>query len=265
LAAAQAARQTGGVHAMHDPTEGGLTGGLLELAAAGADVVVHARISQRAAENVAAAIRNAGRRSVVILADLAVAANHAALVDQAWQWADRVDIWVNNAGADVLTGEAAELPFEEKMRRLWQLDVLATIGLSRLAGQRMRSQAGDAGSCVILNMGWDQAEFGMAGDSGQMFGAIKGAISAFSKSLAQSLAPEVRVNCLAPGWIKTAWAQQASDGWQQRACEESLMARWGTPEDVAAVARFLASPAAAFISGQVIAVNGGFRWRQQRT
>jgi 3-oxoacyl-[acyl-carrier protein] reductase len=81
----------------------------------------------------------------------------------------------------------------------------------------------------------------------------------FSRSLAHSLAPEVRVNCLAPGWIRTAWAQTASEAWQQRAIDESLKSRWGTPEDVAAVACFLASPAADFLTGQVVPVNGGFR------
>ena len=83
---------------------------------------------------------------------------------------------------------------------------------------------------------------------------------AFSQSLAQSLAPRVRVNCLAPGWIKTAWGEQASDSWQQRAVREALLERWGTPQDVATAARFLVSPAAAFITGQVIPVNGGFRY-----
>ena len=112
---------------------------------------------------------------------------------------------------------------------------------------------------VIVNMGWDQAETGMAGQSGEMFAAVKGAVMAFSKSLARSLAPKVRVNCLAPGWIKTAWGDTASPYWQERAVNESLLARWGTPEDVARVARFLASPASSFLTGQVIAVNGGQR------
>ena len=87
-------------------------------------------------------------------------------------------------------------------------------------------------------MGWDQAELGMAGESGQIFATIKGAVMAFSRSLAQSLSPRVRVNCLAPGWIRTEWAERASQYWQSRAVEESLLARWGTPEDVAAVAHF---------------------------
>jgi 3-oxoacyl-[acyl-carrier protein] reductase len=230
----------------------------LELAASGADVLVHARTSRQAAEAVAGEIRQLGRESTVVLADLADPTTHASLVDQAWNWRSRVDIWVNNAGADVLTGELAGGTFEEKLERLWRVDVLATIHLSRLVGARMKADGGQ--QCgALLNIGWDQAEHGMAGDSGEMFGAVKGAVMAFTKSLACSLAPDVRVNCLAPGWIKTEWGERASDYWQQRACQESLMGRWGTPEDVARTARFLASPAADFISGQVIAVNGGFR------
>ena len=112
---------------------------------------------------------------------------------------------------------------------------------------------------MILNMGWDQAERGMAGDSGELFATAKGAVMAFTRSLARSLAPTVRVNCLAPGWIKTKWGEQASRYWQDRAANESLLARWGTPEDVARVARFLASPAAVFINGQTIAINGGLK------
>jgi NAD(P)-dependent dehydrogenase (short-subunit alcohol dehydrogenase family) len=106
-------------------------------------------------------------------------------------------------------------------------------------------------------MGWDQAETGMEGDSGQLFAATKAAVMAFSKSLALSLAPEVRVNCLAPGWIRTAWGQDASTRWHERVRRETPLGRWGTPADVAAVARWLVSPAAAFVTGQVIRVNGG--------
>jgi 3-oxoacyl-[acyl-carrier protein] reductase len=230
----------------------------LELADAGADVLVHARVHREAAETTASEVRARGRAATVVLADLADAAQHETLVDTAWNWRGGVDVWVNNAGADVLTGEAAGWTFEQKLQRLWQVDVLATLRLSRLIGHRMQTRTAAPGG-VILNMGWDQVEYGMAGDSGEAFATIKGAVMAFSKSLARSLAPQVRVNCLAPGWIKTGWGAQASEYWQERACRESLMARWGTPEDVAQAACFLASPAASFITGQVVAVNGGFR------
>lgn len=227
----------------------------LELAAAGANVLVHAGHRQVAAEEVSRAVTALGVQSHAVCHDLAVAAGQDALLAAALAWQPRIDIWVNNAGADLLTGGARELSFEEKLDRLWQLDVLATLRLSRAIGRQMQHVGGGA----ILNIGWDQAATGMEGDSGELFAAAKGAVMAFSRSLAASLAPRVRVNCLAPGWIRTAWGQQASDYWQRRAVDESHLQRWGTPEDVASAARFLVSPAADFITGQVLPVNGGLR------
>jgi 3-oxoacyl-[acyl-carrier protein] reductase len=223
----------------------------LELAGAGANVIVHGR-DALAAEEVCTLVRQQKRQASSIVTDIASLEARRELVDRAWS-ASPIDVWVNNAGVDVLTGEAADWPFAKKLDALWQVDVLGTIDLSRAVGQRMQKR----GSGVILNIGWDQAELGMAGDSGEMFAATKGAVMAFTRSLAKSLAPQVRVNCIAPGWIRTAWGEDASDYWQQHAVNDSLLKRWGTPEDVARTAAFLASPAAAFITGQVIHVNGG--------
>src|SRR5262249_22974975 len=79
----------------------------------------------------------------------------------------------------------------------------------------------------------------------------------FTRSLAVSLAPTVRVNCIAPGWIRTAWGERASEVWQDRVVRETPLARWGTPADIAWLARFLASDQAGYITGQVINANGG--------
>jgi 3-oxoacyl-[acyl-carrier protein] reductase len=226
----------------------------LELARAGAAVLVHGGHHDDAAAAVASEVAALGAAAETTVCDLSRADAQDALVERAWSWRP-IDIWVNNAGADLLSGEPAAWPFERKLEALWQLDVTASIRLSRQAGARMKSRGGG----VVINMGWDQAWRGMAGDSGELFAAAKGAVMAFTLSLAHSLAPEVRVNCLAPGWIKTAWGEQASPYWQKRAESESLLARWGTPEDVARVARFLASPAAGFVTGQVVPVNGGLR------
>ncbi len=226
----------------------------LELAAAGADCLVHAGQNRAGADAVAAEIRRKQRRSDVILADLAQFDAQDEFAEQAWQWQGNVDIWINNAGADTLTGNAAKWSFEQKLEALWRVDVTATIRLSRQIGAKMKER----GSGVILNMGWDAADRGMGGDSGELFAAAKGAIMSFTRSLAHSLAPTVRVNCLAPGWIKTQWGEQASGSWQRRAERESLLARWGTPDDVSRAARFLVSPAAGFINGQIVPVNGGF-------
>lgn len=228
----------------------------LELAAAGAHVVIHGRRSRETADVVAAEACARGVEATAILADLCVPDQVDELVDLAWQWRGRIDIWVNNAGADILTGRMQRLSFEAKLEALWKTDVLAAVRLSRLAGSRMKAAGGGA----IVHVGWDGADRGMAGDSGELFALIKGAIMAFSRSLAQSLAPEVRVNCVAPGWIRTSWGEQAPEEWQSRARRESLLGRWGTPEDVARVVRFLVSPEAAFLNGQTLPVNGGFRY-----
>jgi 2-amino-4-hydroxy-6-hydroxymethyldihydropteridine diphosphokinase len=225
----------------------------LELAAGGADVIVHGRRSRESAEGVVAMVRAAGVRAGALLADLRDEGACCRLVDEAWRTWGGVEVWVNNAGADTLTGEAARWPFERKLRELLAVDVTATMLLGREVGARMKGR----GEGVILNVGWDQADTGMEGDSGQLFGATKAAVMAFSKSLSLALAPEVRVNCLAPGWIRTAWGEGASGAWQERVQRETPLRRWGTPDDVAAAARWLASPAAAYVTGQVIRVNGG--------
>jgi 3-oxoacyl-[acyl-carrier protein] reductase len=188
-----------------------------------------------------------------VVADLREPSAVDRLAHAAWNLWHGLDILVLNAGADTLTGEAARWSFERKLAELWSVDVQATMLLARQIGAGMKQQ----GHGVILTMGWDQAEIGMEGDSGQLFAATKGAVMAFTKSLALSLAPQVRVNCLAPGWIKTAWGEKASEAWQKRAATESLLQRWGTPEDVANVARWLVSPAAEFITGQIVRINGG--------
>ncbi len=224
----------------------------LELAHLGAHVLVHARRNCHDAEKVALHARSLGRDTRVVLADLSEPGEQDRLVETAWEWRP-VDIWINNAGANVLTGEAAGWAFEDKLAALWKVDVVASLRLSRAAGRRMAER----GHGVILNMGWDQADTGMAGDSGEFFATVKGAVMAATRSLAKSLAPEVRVNCIAPGWIRTEWGQQASMEWQERAKRESLLARWGEPEDVARIACFLVSPSASFINGQVIPINGG--------
>jgi 3-oxoacyl-[acyl-carrier protein] reductase len=225
----------------------------LALAEAGADVIVHGRRSRAEAECTAAEVRRHGGRSHVLMADLADRAAGDRLVAEAWSVWGGLDAWLHIAGADTLTGPAAKLDFDAKLDHLWSVDVVATIRLCREVGRRMKEQ----GHGAIVTMGWDQAETGMEGDSGEIFAATKGAILAFTRSLSLSLAPTVRVNALAPGWIKTAWGELASSLWQERVMRETPLKRWGTPEDVARVARFLVGPDAEFLTGQVVRINGG--------
>ncbi|MFN3159584.1 MAG: SDR family NAD(P)-dependent oxidoreductase [Rubinisphaera brasiliensis] len=224
----------------------------LELARAGANVIVHYRSNRAGAEQTAVEIRKFGCEASLLQADLSDHAAAEKLVEDCFAQG-QVDIWVNNAGVDVLTGTAREWSFEEKLSRLLAVDVQATCLLGRRAGKMMRAQ----GTGSIINIGWDQAERGMEGDSGELFSTTKNAVMGFSRSLAVSLAPEVRVNCVAPGWIKTAWGEVAPQAWQDRVMAETPLKRWGLPEDIAKVVRFLVSDDARYLTGQVIYANGG--------
>ncbi|RLS53773.1 MAG: SDR family oxidoreductase [Planctomycetota bacterium] len=225
----------------------------LELARAGADVAIHCRSSVAQAEAVAAEIREIGRRAIVVVADLSCPAQHVPLVEQVWNQLGSCQIWVHNAGVDLLTGDGPQLSYPEKLQKLLAVDVTSTVAVTREIGRRMQA----AGRGVILTIGWDQADRGMGGDSAELFSTAKNAVMGYTRSLALSLAPTVRVNCIAPGWIRTAWGDQASEIWQERVRRETPLERWGEPEDIAKLARFLVSDEASYLTGQVINANGG--------
>jgi 3-oxoacyl-[acyl-carrier protein] reductase len=221
-------------------------------ASAGARVGIGHWHSADAARELAA--RLGGSAHPLLRADLATAEGCTAIVEQAWASLGGVDVWVNNAGADILTGEAGDQPLEGKLDALLELDLKATIRCSRLVAARMGAGAGG----TILNMGWDRAAVhGMAGDEAQLHAAVKAGVLGFSKSLARSVAPEVRVNVLCPGWIETAYGAGADRDFYEEIVSETPLRRWGRPEDVAGAAVWLASPAASFVTGQAVNVNGG--------
>lgn len=233
------ARDLDGYRALITGSTSGIGAAIAEaLAVRGAEVITHGRKQA------------AGRH---IAADLGEPAEVDRLANDAWNLLGGLELLVCNAGADTLTGAAGKWSFDEKLEALLAVDLKSTMRLARDIGARMRAR----GRGSIITVGWDQAETGMGGDSGELFAAAKGAVMGFTRSLALSLAPEVRVNCLAPGWIRTAWGETASASWQERVRRETPLGVWGLPEDVAATAVWLASPAAGFVTGQTIGVNGG--------
>ena len=235
-----------------------------------ANLIIHYRQNKHGAEETAQAAARLGCNTALLAADLASPADAQRLCHDAFDAFGPVHSWINNAGADVLTGEASEWDFERKLKHLFEVDVWGTIGLSRSVAQRMiqRDSANRRPSRPpsMTFIGWDQAAGGMEGDAGQMFGPVKAAVMAFAMSLAQSLAPDVRVNAVAPGWVQTAWGESTSGYWDRRARGQSLMQRWGRPEDVARVVLHAADPNNTFMTGQTLQVNGGWnrRFRDSR-
>lgn len=225
----------------------------LALAAAGADVVVNYRHSESLAADVAAEVARMGRRARTVRADVALHADVARLVQTARDAFDRIDIWVNNAGADILTGEAATWAEEAKWDRVMAVDLKGTWLCSRAAAAVMLER----GDGTIVNISWDHVAHGMGNATAAIYAAAKGGIAAMSRCLAREFAPRVRVNIVAPGWIRTKWAEAADPATQRRVVGSTPLARWGTPDDVAGAVVFLASSAAAFVTGETIVVGGG--------
>jgi 3-oxoacyl-[acyl-carrier protein] reductase len=218
-------------------------------AAAGARVGIGFWRSTEAAQALAGEL---GPAHPLLRADLSTADGCVSMVAEAFATLEEVDVWVNNAGADVLTGEAREWPAERKLGALVELDLKATIRCSRLAAPRMRP-----GGC-ILNLGWDHATIdGMPGENPELFAAVKAGVLGFSKAFARSVAPGLRVNVLCPGWIETAFGTGVDRDFYDTVAAHTPLGRWGRPQDVAGAAVWLASPAAAFITGQAVNVNGG--------
>jgi len=226
----------------------------LAVARAGADVALTYRSNAACATEVQEAIRSMGRRAAALRLDLADQDSIGDLGSASQRALGRLDVWINNAGADILTGPGASLSRIEKLDLLMAVDLRGTMLASWQAAEMFARQ--DEGG-VIINMSWDHVLVGMAGPNPELFSAVKGGVLAFSKSLARSVAPRVRVNVIAPGFIDTAFGAGASDTWRRTVAESTPLKRWGTPDDVAGAAVFLASPAAAFMTGQTIMVGGG--------
>lgn len=225
----------------------------LAFAREGATVLLTYRRNAEGAQEVAEQIRGAGGQASVTEVDLSRKVEVDRLLAEAFTRLSRVDIWVNNAGADILTGEGASRTDVDKLDQVLGVDLRGTILCSWQAARRLRAQ----GRGVILNVSWDQVLTGAPGRDAEIYAAAKGGILAFSKCLARSFAPEVRVNVLAPGLIDTAFAASLPEEKRRRLAEATPLRRLGTPEDVAQAALFLASTEAEFLTGATVLVGGG--------
>jgi len=217
----------------------------------GATIGVHYGHAQQEAEVVVREISASGQQAVLLQADLRIPEEVTHLVAQAQAELGPIDVWVNNAGASANTEEVAGMSELEAFERMMAVDVMGTWRCCRAVAASMQD-----GGC-ILTTGWDHAFVGAPGLSNQLYATSKGAIIAMTRSFARELAPRIRVNCIAPGWINNEWSLARPASFQQRVAQSIPMQRWGTPADVVSAALFLASPAATFITGQVLLVNGG--------
>ncbi|MDR3108853.1 MAG: SDR family oxidoreductase [Planctomycetaceae bacterium] len=167
----------------------------------------------------------------------------------------QIDVFIQAAGIDLMRESARSLTFDERLEVIWQLDVVATITLSRYIGEQMKQR----GKGNIVLFGWNEIDYGMKGSTAQLYATAKGATLGFMRSLAHELAPEVRVNAISPGWIKTRWGKKASTIMQETGNNAALLNRWGEPKEIADAIMYLTSESSTFVTKQNIIIDGGRR------
>jgi len=220
------------------------------LAEAGADVVISARTEEQLAE-VAGRIEAAGRKAVVVRADLRDLDAVCALADTARDAFGRLDVVVNNVGG---TMPGAFLDTTPKMLEdAFHFNVTTAHALTRAAVPLMLQ--GDGGSVVNITSAMARTQ----GRGFVAYGTAKAALAHFTRLAATDLAPRIRVNAVAVGSIATSALEIVlTDEDLRTTMEQSTpLRRIGTPEDIAAAVVYLCSPAGGYITGKLLEVDGG--------
>ncbi len=221
----------------------------LKLAGAGADVVVADLQADFCAETVQK-VQGLGRKAWAVAVDVANASSVEAMVEQALAGAGRVDILVNNAGItrDTLLMRMSEADWDAVLNINLKGTFLVTKALTRAF---LKQKSGR-----IVNIA---SVIGLIGNAGQCnYAASKAGVIGLTKSVARELASRgITANAIAPGFIETAMTAKLGPEAREALQKQIPLASLGQPEDVANAVLFLASPAARYITGQVLAVDGG--------
>ncbi|ABG94150.1 3-oxoacyl-[acyl-carrier-protein] reductase [Rhodococcus opacus PD630] len=218
-------------------------------AEAGADVVLAARRTDRL-EKTAELVRAAGRQALCVATDIADPAQAQNMIDAAMEKFGRVDVLVNNAGVGTAVPATRETP--EQFRQVVDINLNGSYWAAQAAGKVMKPGSAIVNIASVLGLttaGLPQAAYaaskagviGLTRDLAQQWGARKG----------------IRVNAIAPGFFETEMTDQYQDGYLESMKSRLVLGRLGDPEELAATVVWLASDAAAYVTGQTIAVDGG--------
>lgn len=224
-----------------------------ELARLGASVAVHGNKNAEAAETVAAEIRAAGGKAVVVLGDVSNSASAAQIVTDAVAGLGGLDILINNAGA--ILERVTNAAFDDTAYdNVYNLNVRSVLSVTKAAYPHLKA----AGGGSIINTGSVAGRFGGFGGSA-VYASAKAAVHSITRNAAREFAPDhIRVNVVAPGFIITPFHDKTPQSVRDSAAAQIPMQRLGTAEDCVGAYIFLAADAmSGYITGQIIDVNGG--------
>ncbi|MDR1924495.1 MAG: SDR family oxidoreductase [Planctomycetaceae bacterium] len=234
----------------------GATGGIgsaaaLRFAAAGGKILLHCNKNVDAAKKISEKINSSGGIAEIFVADFHKQSDLDKFLFDVTEKYFQIDILINAAGIDLMSIDLVQDSFDERLKKIFSIDVFATIAVTRRVCELMKKQ----GKGKIFFFGWDGVEFGWQGETAQLYGAAKGAIQGFARSLAETVAPKIQIRTLALGWIKTNWGKSA-EKFNRRVELDSLAERWGEPDEIADIILFLASNNANYIDCTNLKLNG---------
>ena len=223
---------------------------VLRLATQGADVAFSYRGNETAAREVVAAVEGLGRRCLAVQADVSQPEAADALVKAALEAFGKVDILVNNAG--ITRDDLIMRMSVDAFREVLETNLFGAFYTTKAVTRPMlKARRGR-----IVNI---SSVSGQAGQTGQAnYSAAKAGLIGLTKATARELASRgITCNAVAPGFVLTELTKDLAQEWQDKITEQTPLGRFGSPEEIANAVAFLASDEAAYITGQVLAVDGG--------
>ena len=224
----------------------------LEFAKEGASVVVNYVKAEDKAKSLVMEIEKLGAKAIAVKCDVSKEQEVRKMIDQTLKTFGRLDILVNNAGI------VFDIPFFDKTTEHWKrtLDVnlMGVFFCSKYAAIHMKKQK----TGKIVNISSTNGIDTLSPDS-MDYDATKSAVISMTKNLAVELAPNISVNCVAPGWVDTDINKNLPKDYVKEETKRISLKRLGRPEEIANAVLFLASDQASFITGSILVVDGGYQ------
>ena len=224
-----------------------------ELGSYGADVVVNYRSSETAAHETVESIEDSGGNAVAVQGNVGEYDEVEAMCEEIHDTFGRVDVLVNNAGITI------DKKFENMTRDDWQTVVDVNLGGVFNCTHCLFEDIKKSNNGRLINI---SSVVGQQGNYGQAnYATTKSGLFGFTRTLALELASTgSTANCVAPGFVETDMLEEVPERVQQKILDRIPLNRFATVDDVAGIVRFLAGPDSGYMTGQILAVNGGMEW-----